>query len=215
MSSTLSDIFAFNIENNPILRKYKAMVERPNTRLGICVLSEEVLEHILHSHNDLRPFEVMIEAENGNVYSILQTLPELRRRRAYNASDKHEFSSIHLRSLAMVAERTIIFNHSGLPSINSDIKDVTMESAVFPFMFPFGHGQYDGAIRFADYIRMRSSTLFSVFTLYKPYLLLMYQLKQAILIANSTTTTVLQRDIDNYKRKNRNANDEDAIRNIL
>ena len=76
VSSSISDILAFNIENNPVLQKYKAMAERKSRRLGLCVLSEEVLDNILHNHNDTRPFDIMTEVESANTCSILQTLAE-------------------------------------------------------------------------------------------------------------------------------------------
>lgn len=52
---------------------------------------------------------------------------------------------------------------------------ITIENALFPFLFSFGHGAHDGKMFFNQYLKMRIFALFSIFTLYKPYMLLMFQ----------------------------------------
>jgi len=144
----------------------------------------------------------MAEVQTHCQFSLLQNLAEPSRRRAYSVEHMHEFTSIQVRDTKGLVQRTTTFKYNGLPSINSEVKDITIKSAVFPYFFPFGHGNYKGEVGFGDYIRMRAATLFFVYTLYKSYLLLMYQLKQAIMITNSTNTTMLQCDIDTFKRNN-------------
>lgn len=53
--------------------------------------------------------------------------------------------------------------------------ELTVELAIFPYLFPSGGGFFDGGINFAEYIKMRSLQLFSRFTLVKEYLLVMIQ----------------------------------------
>jgi hypothetical protein len=43
------------------------------------------------------------------------------------------------------------------------------------------------------------STLFSIFTLYPPYLLLMYQVQQVIQLLNATKHLCLERDVQKLK----------------
>jgi hypothetical protein len=50
---------------------------------------------------------------------------------------------------------------------------MSFEKALFQFLFP--HGAYDGIGGLLPYLKQKMSTLFSVFTLYPPYLLSMYQ----------------------------------------
>ncbi|MCO5604327.1 hypothetical protein L7F22_058492 [Adiantum nelumboides] len=102
-----------------------------------------------------------------------------------------------------------------MPASSSDVHDVTIETAMFPFFFPHGHGHYNGEVGFSEYIKMRIGSLFLIYMLYKLYLLMMYQFKQTIMIANSTNSTMLQRDIDAYRKKNKGASFHDAIRNIV
>jgi hypothetical protein len=51
-----------------------------------------------------------------------------------------------------------------------------LEMALFPFLFPHGHGDYNGKTHFNEYLKYRMNALLSPFTLYKPYLLYMYDL---------------------------------------
>jgi hypothetical protein len=52
---------------------------------------------------------------------------------------------------------------------------MSLEKKLFPFLFPHGCGAYDGIGGLLSYLKQKMFTLFFVFTLYPPYLLLMYQ----------------------------------------
>ncbi len=64
------------------------------------------------------------------------------------------------------------------PGISSQ-HDLTLENTMFPFLFPFGRAAFNGAMKLSNYIRYRFRQLFSIFMLYNPYLLIMYQIKMA------------------------------------
>jgi hypothetical protein len=57
--------------------------------------------------------------------------------------------------------------------------DLCFESAMLPYMFPKGTGMYPGGkMTLPDYLRRRAKMLFSPFTLVKPYVFMMHQLRQ-------------------------------------
>ncbi len=62
--------------------------------------------------------------------------------------------------------------------LQSNIPFITLETTLFPFLFPQGEGAYDGRISLNDYFKYRMSMLFFPFTLYEPYLLFRYDLHQ-------------------------------------
>jgi hypothetical protein len=64
--------------------------------------------------------------------------------------------------------------------LQNNVTSITLELNVFPFLFPHGHGACDGKIPIHEYVEFHLSLLFSPFTLYKPYLLIMYDLQQSI-----------------------------------
>ena len=91
---------------------------------------------------------------------------------------------------------------------------ISCEAAMFPFLFPQGTGWFDKASTtdtFVTYLRYRMSCLFSCYTLYKPYLLLMYQLRQAVVSANSLSQVALERDIVKYKRQHPGCTDQASL----
>ncbi len=52
--------------------------------------------------------------------------------------------------------------------------NMSLEKVLFPFLFPHGCEAYDGISGLLPYLEQKISTLFFDFTLYPPYLLLMY-----------------------------------------
>jgi hypothetical protein len=77
---------------------------------------------------------------------------------------------------------------------------VTLELALFAALFPMGEGHFREG-EFTEYLRYRTSCLFSVFTLHKPYLLLMYQIRQCLLLAKQVSEVVLEEEMAKYQAK--------------
>ncbi len=68
--------------------------------------------------------------------------------------------------------KQLITRYNGL---QDNVKSITLELSLFPFLFPHGHGAHDGKISIHEYLKFCMNTLFSPFTMYKPYLLIMYE----------------------------------------
>ncbi len=86
---------------------------------------------------------------------------------------------------------------------------------LFPFLFPHGHNAYDGKTHFNEYLKYRMSALFSPFTLYKPYLLYMYDLPQSLQLIKETSRICLDKDIKNYRTQNPKMSEKDILRWIV
>jgi len=84
--------------------------------------------------------------------------------------------------------------------------------ALFPFLFPHGHGAYNGKTHFNEYLKYRMNALFSPFTLYKPYLLYMYDLWQSLQLIKETSRTFLDKDINNCKTQNPKMSEENTFK---
>jgi len=87
--------------------------------------------------------------------------------------------------------------------------------ALFPFLFPHGHGAYDGKTHFNEYFKYRMNALFSPFTLYKPYLLYMYALPQSLQLIKKTSRTCLDKNIKKCKTQNSKMSEEDILKQIV
>jgi hypothetical protein len=70
------------------------------------------------------------------------------------------------------------------------------------------------AVTFNDYLKDRLSRLFSIFTLYKPYLLLMYHLRQSVVLKRLCSENVLEKNIKAYKMKHPVATREDCGKHV-
>ena len=93
--------------------------------------------------------------------------------------------------------------------------DLSLEMALFPFLFPHGIGALDGKTTLTKYLKFRMRQAFSVFTLYKPYLLLMYQIHVAVLLATHTSSFGLSRGMAEFKRNHPEADEEGVMANAV
>lgn len=76
------------------------------------------------------------------------------------------------------------------------IQKCSLEHALFPYLFPFDEGAYDGHLFICEYLRLRCSQLFAPFTSCKDYLLLMYHVCEAHRLSTNCSSSVLQHDMD-------------------
>ena len=79
-----------------------------------------------------------------------------------------------------VHERFVVANDGQQPAdgprvMATDSDPLTLEAGLFPFLFCEGHGWCTDSMTMAAYLKMRMQSLFSVFTLFLPYLLVMFQ----------------------------------------
>jgi len=94
------------------------------------------------------------------------------------------------------------------------IEHVTCKG-IIPFLFPHGCAAYDGIGSLLPYLKQRMSTLFFIFTLYPPYLLLMYQVQQAIQLLKATKHLCLERDVQRLKHQHPQWSKIDVFKNIM
>jgi hypothetical protein len=86
---------------------------------------------------------------------------------------------------------------------------LSTEAALFPHLFPHGSGfwlkSHDKAEPFPTleaYLKYRCQCLFSPFTLYKPYLLLMYQIQVACELCAAVPSQALEKHVTKHVRAN-------------
>ena len=92
---------------------------------------------------------------------------------------------------------------------------LTVELCMFPFLFSHGTGHYTGAISWVSYCKMRAQQLFSFYTLHLPYLFVLYMIRQAKVMAGYVSTHVLERDLQQYRKKHPKATLEKAFKKVL
>ena len=109
-------------------------------------------------------------------------------------ADFFTIGNVHLRngSLSDIRGEPITFRRN---TLNVEIEGMTLETTLFPFLFPHGHGAYDGRTTLSEYLIYRITTLFSPFTLYKPYLLYMHDIRQSVQFLKEVSQQCLEKDI--------------------
>jgi hypothetical protein len=100
---------------------------------------------------------------------------------------------------SIIILKQLIVSTKGL---ETNIPFMALETTLFPFLFPQGEGAHDGKISLHAYFRYRIIMLFSPFTLYKPYLLCMYDICQSIQLLQHTSKTYLEKDVTKTNLEN-------------
>jgi hypothetical protein len=85
--------------------------------------------------------------------------------------------------------------------LRDNTTSIISDLSLFPFLFPHGHGAYDGKISIHEYLKFCMNTLFSPFIMYKPYLLVTYDIWQSIQLIKETLNICLGINFKNIKQK--------------
>jgi len=103
-------------------------------------------------------------------------------------------------------------------------KALTLESTLFPYLFPESNGYFDPMqssknktylADFQNYMKRRMSTLFSPFTMVQEYILMMYQILRVMLCTTSGQKYMLKKAYDKRLKKYPNESEHDRIQNLV
>lgn len=197
--------------NNPVVQKYMTMLKEPSMTHGYPIVTADVLTRIIDKHSDRAPIEYMSQNPVPSLLSTYATVDAVPPKGKTNTvcGKLHERAQPDVpHDLLMQAAET------PLPTNDSPDK-VTVEQALFPYLFVFGTGAWDGTLNFCVYLRMRMCQLFSPFTLCKNYLLLMYHVQQTHHLVTDCAEATLQRYIAHNKRNHPDATEQEVMSNTL
>jgi hypothetical protein len=147
--------------------------EQYNEFNSMCILSSYIVDEILKKHNIFNDgFESMHVDDEIQNLSLLFYLHF----NSQHSINKYFFIMQNMTKQLhknKVCHEKLIVQSNGL---QDNTKNITLEISLFPFLFPHGHGVYDGKIKIHEHLNFRMSSSFSPSTLYKPYLLIMYDI---------------------------------------
>ena len=92
---------------------------------------------------------------------------------------------------------------------------IALKIALFLFLFLHGNGAYDGCISIHDYLNYRMNCFFLPFTLYKPYLLLIYNIHQSIMILKTISKFCFKKDIIAQNKKKPSTSECEVIETVI
>jgi hypothetical protein len=215
LSENLKGILSHNLENNLIVRNFATISEQEHPKHGLVFVGPEIVSTIVADTSKRGPLQPMETNLLANVLFVLQDdRPPLVGIQNPRRQTVFEVGSLTMRS-AVVRPRSLpeLKSHKidlevyadGLPSSEALAEDflssITLETSLCPYLFPFETGFYDGTLPFIGYLKMRTSTLFSPFTLNKVYLLTMYQIRQAVVLTNQFKQMQLESSIAKFKKR--------------
>ena len=199
----LVSIIASNIRTNPIMRRFETMFERFGEEFQqLTVISSERIGAMLRDQIDRSPI-IRTGASSTYRFASLQpadiTLSQLQPDRQYTLGTQYLRNELEPRDFTVNSVGV-----AALDDMESDYEEMfsTFEYAMFPFLFPMGLGFYGrrNNQRLGPYLKYRMSCLFSVFTLYPQYLLLMHQMHTAHRIVSNISETVISKELQRLRK---------------
>lgn len=102
----------------------------------------------------------------------------------------------------------------GIPASSED--KLPVEAALFPFLFPHGTKFYTRGcnMTFASYLNHRAQSHCSPFSFFKPYLLMMFQMRQTEQLISNTKEMMFEKEVTNYCTHHPGCSQEGAIKHI-
>ncbi len=194
------------LSTHPLVQKFKTSLELHDVvKLSV---DSSVVERIIEHHRQRGPLDLMDSNLSRDTLGLLLDCSRVR-----DENDRHALLPAgNLVARNSNVAQSIRCRTNGL-SLSQKMPSV--EEAVFPFMFPFGEGAFDGSCRFEDYLAFRCGCLFSPWKLFKPYLLYMYEIKMAHSLLDEAPTVAIEKAVKKYKEKNPEAKDEECMRHVL
>ena len=213
-------VLDLNLKHNPLLKCYKTMSEIVSPTRRVPYITSECVINILKVHQFHSP--VFVDNAPTLLPSFYSTSVDAVSH-VTQPSTTFDLGLLHHRDpIVSPTTRVTAASSMEIPTIVSPFPDgklVTVEYAVFPYLFPDGIGYFSPVPKkqqdsetFNEYLEKKCSQLFSVFTLFKPYLLLMYHLRQSMVLKRLCSDTVLEKDVKAFLKKHPTANQEDCAK---
>lgn len=144
---------------------------------GAPVLPPEAVRHIVERFVSRGPTAHELENAVPDLMSIIVDMDPMEQGKQSN-NCVYNAGSIVLRG--QLVPQQLFVRPDGTPLLTLK-EDPSLEACLMPYMFPYGKGSFVLSLQqftFPDYLRYRMKTLFSPWTLIKPYLLFAYQIRQ-------------------------------------
>lgn len=216
-----------NLTQNPLYRTYLPLLNVPNYQ-DIAILDPEVIRNIIERSATRDPRQRPpddatsgSDAQNGQVKVILKVNSD----RPYGLTSDKKLQVGFLHKIATQAEGSpptqpgntiqLLCRIEGLSAPVVGVNDITIESALFPYLFPTGRGFYNDLEPFSKYIKTRMQQLHSPFTLTQEYICMMFQIFTILQYATNNNKYIVERDWKKYFETHPHASEEQAIENII
>jgi hypothetical protein len=135
----------------------------------MCILSSNVINNIIKKHDisngGFESMHVTDEIQNLSLLFNMSINPQILKDFFIMGNLKKSLTR------NKTCDKQLLIECNGL---QKKFANINLELSLFAFLFPHGNDAYDGKIPIHEYLKYHMSSLFLPFTLYKPYLLIMY-----------------------------------------
>ncbi len=203
--ATLRELLRWGVAFNPVYQAFLSVLEQRSPGTALPFLPPDSVAAFAADAKARGPLELLC-AEHADVCRayISAVMPIVAPPAAHRAPPtSYTVGTLHPRLQTAVGastsdgagpQVTILPDGSTAPSsaqlVDSDLA-ITAELALFPYLFPFGTGSFTGlTMTLAQYLEYRSRCFMSVWTLTKPYLLLMSTIRTTTMLYGGNRTRV-------------------------
>ena len=174
MPRQVYDVLAFNLRTNPWLQDV-TMLEQSRPGFTCSAVSPAFIETIVGSARDCGP---LANIERNHMPRLLSTAVDHAPTLVTSGPAAYDVGHLmfHAQELYSRNAATLLrvdANLNPLSIVAELCWPLTLETALFPHLFPHAAGGFNGRVAFHIYMQLRASQQFSLFSLYKPYLLLL------------------------------------------
>ena len=209
LTQALEPVLQVLMQKNSVVQHYLTALEVPSMKHGFPMLSSSSIAGIVNRPIAQSPIQSMY---TDPLKPLMSTVTAMNVAPAPRRSATTSCGTLRPRDHPTLS-RPLVMQPDG--TADSSGENCSLEQALFPHLFPFNTGAWDGAVSICTYLRLRCSQLFSPFTLCKSYLLLMYHVRQAHLLSQNCSSTMLQRDIDRYTTEHPHATQQQIMQHVL
>eukprot|EP00951_Prasinocladus_malaysianus_P000169 scaffold1283_cov18-Prasinocladus_malaysianus.AAC.1 len=225
----LEEVHALNLTENPVFHKYVPFAERSLDCLnGLPMISDDTVESILSMATSRDPHLTTSTTEDSCPKPVckLSTI-------VFDHLDSTNTDVIEQKNNARGSKASLLLgyaylrHHDRLERINTDsrgcsesidasnMENLTAELAIMPFLFPEGTGHYTGHQSLTEYVQQKFHAAFGMHSLHMPALMIWYLISRTEAIRKQTTQACLKRDVQKYKSRHPDANDQDIYANVV
>jgi hypothetical protein len=216
----LFQLLRHNLQTNPLIKRFQTILEYPHPKYCVPVLSSDAISNIISDTVAKNP--VQLPVGDDNAATLLSTIDfahfayDNTLGQKQKANSTFDIGAVKLRETS--THERVRVKVDGTCTCNGEAcsnSALTLETALFPFLFPFGKGFFNSSISLTAYLRMRMQALFTPFTLFLRYLLLMYQVRKSIVFLNGCRDVAYESQIKKNKKDHPLSQEEDVIAHVL
>ena len=217
VKTQLGSLLAMLMLTNPHVQAFHTMLERPHPEFGTAIFDADAVKSIVQDSIARGPLynedtDIAADMLQNELDVYLGTLDFLQFSAGEVELQPTGFMTI--RAPHPLDNRLFKIEVPEIPEAPEPIPvrfskvmglarahNITIEEALFPYLFPHGKGA-NRTGKWAEYGKLRASQSFSPHTLSPQYMLWLYQIKRATLIAGKVQSCVLNSQIEDYMKMN-------------